>query len=1163
MRTFVLHSILAALASPALMNVAFGGETAIRLPRDPALSPDGALLAFAWQGDVWLASSNGGEARRLTLHGADDGQPTFHPSGAELAFVSERTGSPQIHVVPLAGGEPRQVTFDTQRKTLLGYTADGGGFVVTMASDKGFAATESTRVYVLDAAGVKPKRMLLDAGLRGAALSPDGSKLAFTRGRSAWERKGYIGPAAEQLWLADLTADPVSVTRLDEDREGFQNINHIQPFWAPDGQSLYYVSDPDGTFDVYRRRLPSGAVERVTNVRALDRGDDGVAFPTLAANGRTLVFRRQFDLMRLELASGAPTPIALHANSDAVASAQERRTESSATGVAFTNDGKQIAFVAGEDVWVMDRILREPKRVTRTPHAESGLAFSKDGKRLYFVSDAGGEVDLQVATHTREDGVWWLADSFDVTQLTQDAAVEGGLQASPTGEHIAYVKGGDLWVMDDDGTDHRRVVEAWSAPEFDWSPDGKWLVYATQDSDYNSDVFVTKLDGTVPPFNVSRHPDSDGSPAWSGDGKRLAFVSMRDGEESDVYWVDLTKDEAERTARDRKLEEALEALKKGAKGGKVSEPAAGASDEPRGRRRSEGLDAELEEGAQAAMKPQDGAKPADGEKADDKAEKEKKPPADVHIDFEGLFERIKRISIPESRESGLLWSPDGKTLVFTASVGGERGLYKVEFPEVGRPTKLAASGLSSARWLAESKEIVGLSRGGAAPSEDTPTPPGPRGGGGGGGSASPAALSAAGKLETFGFSVRCVRDWRAVRQIAFDQGWRAMRDRFYDAAMNNRDWTAIRAKYRPVAAECLGAAEFSHLMNMMLGELNASHMGHRGGGDPLPEPTAQDAWTPGTYHLGLRFAAGSPGPGLLVESVIPGGPTALKRSLVSPGETVLSIDGVAIGPDVDVDRLMTLEEEREVVLSVVAAGTEGASREVKVRPARSVAGLLYDEWVENNRREVERLSGGKLGYLHIRGMDFPSFRQLELDLFHAGYGKDGLVIDVRFNGGGSTADHVLTALTQPVHAVTESRGSGLGYPQDRKVYATWGKPIVMMCNEHSFSNAEIISHAIKATGRGRLVGMRTAGGVISTGSVGLLDGSSVRMPGRGWYCAKTGADMELNGCLPDIALWNSPCGPDAQLAAAVTALAEDVAAAAARGSVEVVPAASKRRSASR
>jgi tricorn protease len=225
----------------------------------------------------------------------------------------------------------------------------------------------------------------------------------------------------------------------------------------------------------------------------------------------------------------------------------------------------------------------------------------------------------------------------------------------------------------------------------------------------------------------------------------------------------------------------------------------------------------------------------------------------------------------------------------------------------------------------------------------------------------------------------------------------------------------------------------------------------------------------------------------------------------------------------------------------------------------SIQDLLYDEWVAGNRKAVEAASAGKLGYLHIRGMDMRSVRQMEEDLYAAGHGKDGLIVDVRFNGGGSTTDHVLTILTQPVHAITRSRGSGDGYPVDRKVYASWGKPIVLMCNEYSFSNAEILAHAIKQIGRGRIVGMRTGGGVISTGSASLADGSSVRMPTRGWYLVSTGEDMELNGCLPDLALWNPPGGPDAQLERAVGALAEDVAAANQAQRPVPVPAALKRR----
>ncbi|MFQ5507363.1 MAG: S41 family peptidase, partial [Planctomycetota bacterium] len=391
--------------------------------------------------------------------------------------------------------------------------------------------------------------------------------------------------------------------------------------------------------------------------------------------------------------------------------------------------------------------------------------------------------------------------------------------------------------------------------------------------------------------------------------------------------------------------------------------------------------------------------------------------------------------------------------------------------------------------------------------------------------------------------------------VAFDQAWRAMRDRFYDGNFNNRDWNAVRAKYRPAAAECLGASEFSELVNMMLGELNASHMGHRGGSDPLPGFSRENSWSPVTYKLGLRFA--DRGEGLRVTSVIPKSPCALARSLVRPGETLLAIDGQRVDRNSDLDALLTLDQVRDLELRVRDAS--GKERKVTVRPVASVSGLLYDEWVENSRKKVEELSDGKLGYLHIRGMNISSFRQLEEDLFDAGHGKEGLIIDVRFNGGGSTTDHVLTALTQPRHAITVSRGSGEGYPQDRKVYASWSKPIILMCNENSFSNAEILSHAIKQLGRGRLVGMRTAGGVISTGSVRLIDGSSVRMPTRGWYLVTTGEDMELNGCEPHIALWNPPGGPDRQLEAAVQALTEDVARFEEEGTARPVPASVKRR----
>jgi tricorn protease len=283
---------------------------------------------------------------------------------------------------------------------------------------------------------------------------------------------------------------------------------------------------------------------------------------------------------------------------------------------------------------------------------------------------------------------------------------------------------------------------------------------------------------------------------------------------------------------------------------------------------------------------------------------------------------------------------------------------------------------------------------------------------------------------------------------------------------------------------------------------------------------------------------------LKVKDVIPDGPTDRKVSKVETGEIVLTIEGTTVDPSMDLARVLNGPIQRDIRLTV--RGLDGKDRDVLVRPVPygALTRLLYEKWIKDNRKRVDELSKGTLGYLHIRGMDFPSFYRFEEELYSAGAGKQGLIIDVRENGGGSTADHLLTALTQPAHATAVPRGGGPGYPQDRKVYASWSKPIVVLCNQNSFSNAEIFSHAIKTLKRGKLVGVPTAGGVISTGATTIMDLGMLRLPGRGWFTIDDGEDMELHGAVPDVILWPQPAdhakGIDTQLDKAVEVLSADV-----------------------
>jgi tricorn protease len=391
---------------------------------------------------------------------------------------------------------------------------------------------------------------------------------------------------------------------------------------------------------------------------------------------------------------------------------------------------------------------------------------------------------------------------------------------------------------------------------------------------------------------------------------------------------------------------------------------------------------------------------------------------------------------------------------------------------------------------------------------------------------------------------------------AFDLAWRTMRDQWYDANMGNRDWNAVRAKYIDMAAAAPDTESFTTVVQLMLGELNGSHLGftasggaaaapggppRRGRGAPTEEPATGATWRETTAHLGVRFDGSFAGPGWKIRDVIPAGPADQKKSKLAAGEIILSINGNPVDRKTDPTTVLNGPPNRDVALKV--KGTDGKERDVTIRPTSyaAVRPLLYEKWLDDNRKAVDEWSKGTLGYLHIDAMSMPSFWKFEKELFDAGAGKEGLIIDVRENGGGSTADHLLTALTQPVHAVTVPRGGTPGYPQDRKVYASWSKPIVVMCNQNSFSNAEIFSHAIKSLNRGHLVGVPTAGGVISTGATQIMDMGTLRLPTRGWFVVGSGEDMELNGAVPDVVIWPEPGqSKDVQLAKAVEVLMQDV-----------------------
>ena len=1047
-----------------VMLVGIAEAEPVNLVSTPWLDQTGEVMFFSWRGDVWKASTVGGVISRVTSDDADERNPVISEDGATLYYASNRTGVNQVYRMDLPTSRPTQLTFHSEGSLPIGISGDGTTVFTSGQRDAWWRW--ANRFYSISADEPQSgEKQLFNAYGSAASVNPEGTKVLFSREGMSWSRKQYRGSKAGQIWLWDKETNEYTQPL------GAEDVDKRYPIWSADGDSFYFASEKDGTRNIWHHDLRNSKNRQLTHFE-----DDGVISPAISSDGKTMVFRRLFDLYRLDLTKKKPpVVISLEYRGDLFNDDEIERSLSKATDASFNANADTFAFIAGGDVWISDTTLNEPVQVTKTPYFETNIVFDDARDQILFVGEQDGQVDIYRAQRTDNTKPWWRNNDFEISQMTDTIEVESGLSLSPKGNYLSYIRRNNgVWILSlaNDNAKSKQVISSWSSVSYDWAPNELWMTYSASDNDFNYDVYVINISDPKIQYNLSKHPDNEFDPKWSPDGRTIAFVGRRVDREYDIFYVPLTRRLDETTNREIKLKEAL----------KNSQSQVDSSSKP---------------------------------EVDNASEKDSKEDQ-LEYDFENISSRIRKISIPNVTEQQLTWSSDSKTLIFQSEIDSEKGTFAVTPYKPGSPRKLLSDQGTIIDWRAKSNRIYWLNNG---------TPGWASGTGSGTGA--------------YRIAVSQIMSRSAYHREIFNECWRIMRDVFYDGRLNNNNWDEIYRKYSTQASVAHTRSDLSRVISMMLGELNASHLGYRGLSDATPALSARNA----TGHLGVRFDSSYNGPGLLVAQVIPGSPAWLEKSKLQAGDKVLSINGERVDPGTDLTAILNGSVNKETTVRIER---EKAEIEIVIQPTSytSIRSLLYEDWLENNQKRVENRSEGSLGYLHIRAMDMTSFHRFERELFEVAHGKDGIIIDVRENGGGFTTDHLLTILTQPRHAITKPRDGGRGYPQDRSIYATWSKPIIVLCNQNSHSNAEIFSHAIKYLKRGKVVGVPTSGSVISTGSRSVMDAGAIRTPFRGWYLMGTGQDMELNGAIPDVVIWPSPgelpAGKDKQLDKAISILAREV-----------------------
>ncbi len=1055
MRQIAIVVVIAGAVVAASAQAPRNAVTALPSLAEPGISPDGSTIAFVSGGDIWEVAARGGDARLLVSHPSTESRPLYSPDGKRLAFTSTRTGNGDVYLLTLATGDLVRLTFDDAVEQVSGWSPDGKWIYFSTTSHE---LTGMLDVYRVAVDGGTPMPVAADRYTTeyfGVPSPVAGGPVAITaraNASSQWWRKGHSHLDESELWLVKPASGPGRTLPLEYQQLTSGGAKDAWPMWSADAKTLFFMSDRSGAQNIWSTAAaPRGTAKAVTTFK-----DGRVLWPSISRDGRTIAFERDFGVWTVDTATNDAKPVSIALRGAPAAAAVEHRTfTDQIREMALSPDGKKIAFaVHGEIFSASAKDGGDAIRLTATAGEEAELAWSPDSRKLVYRSDRDGSNHLFLYDFGAERE----------TQLTSGPGRDQEPRYSPDGRWIAFQRDSkDLRVIDPASKQEKSLATGvFDQPpmsdqrDFVWSPDSKFIAYTTVGPRGFTNVMVAPADGSGAKPVTFLANSFGGSLAWSPDGTYLMFTSGQRTEPGQAIRVDLIP----RTPKFRE-----DQFRELFRDEQPKSPAKPAMPDTTPARPATTTDAPATDAPAA---------PANGPS---------KTPAATTIVYDDIRRRAGALPVGVAVDQ-LHISPDGKSLLLIASAAGQENLYIYPLDELSREPAVArqltstAGAKGSAYFTPDSKEIVYLDRGRVF--NVTLERREPR------------AVAVSSELDV---------DFSREKIEAFREAWTYLRDQFFDEKMNGVDWNAVRATYEPRVAGARTPDEMRRIISLMLGELNASHMG-------ISAPPAGTQTTVGRLAVDFDAAEYESSGRLRVSGITPLGPAAIAG--IKTGDYIQKIDGQTVDARSNVDALLDHSIGRRITLSV-AASQGAAPRDIVVKPVNQATekGLRYRQWVEQRREYVAKASGGRLGYAHMLDMSDTALSQLFIDLDADNQSRDGVVIDVRNNNGGFVNVYAIDVLTRRGYFNMLRRGHESVSSRSLLGQRALERPTILVTNQHSLSDAEDFTEGYRTLKLGKVVGEPTAGWIIYTGGVTLIDGSTLRMPGVKIF-ASDGTPMEMH-----------------------------------------------------